>query len=203
MRVIGWQHPEVVPLSISGPFATMACLPARADVIGAIEMTHIGLDESGLMLHREFGRWTFMHVGTIDPDRSPEGKVSEFMPQARYAKANTTRLNRHGDGPFCRVRVPGGPHRGGVYGMTADDNVMYIGEAQDMAQRWELSGYGSIQPKNCYVGDQSTNCKINGRMLKCRRGGDAALPRHGRLIGRARARAASGCSRRLDASVPS
>jgi hypothetical protein len=83
------------------------------------------------MLHRDFGRWTFMHVGTIDPVRTPEGRVSEFRPQARYAKANTTRLNRNGGGPFCRFLVPGAPHRGGVYGLTADDEVMYVGKAQD------------------------------------------------------------------------
>jgi hypothetical protein len=112
-----------------------------------------------------FGRWTFMHVGTIVLERTPEGAVSEFMPQARYAKASTTRLNPHGGGPFCRFRIPGAQHRAGVYVLTVADDVMYVGETQDLAHRWGLSQYGSIQPKNCYVGGQSTNCKINARIL--------------------------------------
>jgi len=40
------------------------------------------------MFRRHFGLWIFMQVGTIDPARTPDGTVSEFMPQARYAKAN-------------------------------------------------------------------------------------------------------------------
>jgi hypothetical protein len=118
------------------------------------------------VLQRQFGQWTFTHVGTIEPARSPNGTVAEFMPQARYAKANTTKLNPHGTGPFCRFVVPGAPHRSGVYVLTADDNVMYIGKAQDLAQRWGQSGYGTIQPKNCYSGGQSTNCKINAAVLR-------------------------------------
>jgi hypothetical protein len=118
------------------------------------------------MLHRHFGPWTFMRVGTIDPARTPEGTVSEFMPQARYAKAKTTPLNPHGGGPFCRFVVPDAPHRSGVYVLTADDKMMYVGKARDLAQRWGLSGYGTIQPKNCYAGGQSTNCKINAAVLR-------------------------------------
>ena len=49
--------------------------------------------------------------------------------------------------------------------MMSNDEVMYVGTATSLRQRWGLSGYGSIQPKNCYVGGQSTNCKINGHVL--------------------------------------
>jgi hypothetical protein len=115
---------------------------------------------------RDFGQWTFVYVGPIEPARTPEGAVSEFMPQVRYAKADTTRLNPHGGGPFCRFVVPNAPHRGGVYVLTADDKAMYIGKAQDLAQRWGPSQYGTIQPKNCYAGGQSTNCKINAAVLR-------------------------------------
>ena len=110
-------------------------------------------------------------MGTITPDRTAEGTFLEFMPQARYTKANTTRLNPYGGGPFCRFLIPNAPHLDGVYGLTADDNVIYIGEAQDLARRWGLSQYGSIQPKNCYVGGQSTNCNINARVLRSTKAG--------------------------------
>jgi hypothetical protein len=99
------------------------------------------------MLRRQFDPWTFMHVRTFDPDRNPEGTVSEFMPQARYAKANTTRVNPHDGGPFCRFVVPDAPHRVGVYVLTADDKVMYIGKAQDLAERWGCAGTGRSNPR--------------------------------------------------------
>jgi hypothetical protein len=31
----------------------------------------------------------------------------------------------------------------------------------NLAQRWALSGHGSIHPRNCYRGGQETNCRIN------------------------------------------
>jgi hypothetical protein len=123
------------------------------------------------VLHREFGRWTFIHVGSIEPDRSPDGSLVEFTPHARYAKASTTALNAHGAGPFCRFVVRDAPRRAGVYVLTLDDELRYVGKAQDLAQRWGLGGYGSIQPKNCYVGGQSTNCKINAAVLRSVRSG--------------------------------
>jgi hypothetical protein len=95
-----------------------------------------------------------------------DGTVSEFMPQARHAKVNTTRVNPYGGGPFCRFVVSDAPHRVGVYVQTADDKMMYIGKAQDLTERWGLRGYGTIQLKNCYAGGQSTNCKINAAVLR-------------------------------------
>jgi len=123
------------------------------------------------MLQRQFGQWNFMRVATIDPVRTQASTVLEFMPQARYAKATTTALNPHGAGPFCRFVVSDAPHQGGVYVLTADDHVMYIGKAQNLAQRWGPSGYGTIQPKNCYQGGQSTNCKINAAVLRMTKAG--------------------------------
>lgn len=128
----------------------------------------VGQDPSfgtGRATERSFGAWTFRYVGLIEPERCPDGSVKEFLPQDRYAKAVETSLNRYGAGPFCRFKVPGAPHRSGVYVLTSDDNLCYVGIAQDLAQRWGLSGYGSIQPKNCYVGGQSTNCKVNAAVL--------------------------------------
>jgi hypothetical protein len=123
------------------------------------------------LLQRQFGQWNFMLLGTINPVRMPAGTVLESMPQARYAKASTTALNPHGAGPFCRFVVSDAPRQDGVYALTADDQVMYIGKAQDLAQRWGSSGYGTIQPKNCYVGGQSTNCKINAAVLRTTKAG--------------------------------
>jgi hypothetical protein len=39
------------------------------------------------------------------------------------------------------------------------------GLTQNFAQRFN-QGYGIIAPKNCYIGGQSTNCKINSMILR-------------------------------------
>lgn len=98
-------------------------------------------------------------------DRSPEGPALEFMPQDRYERRDSVPLNAHGRGPFCRFRVPGAPGSEGVYIITVDREVVYVGECLSFSRRFGLGGYGSIQPRNCYRGGQSTNCKINGRVL--------------------------------------
>ena len=35
------------------------------------------------------------------PEKDAEGRVRQFMPQTRCAKAGAKRLNRHGGGPLC------------------------------------------------------------------------------------------------------
>lgn len=113
----------------------------------------------------------FRFVCDIEPDRDGEGRIQEYMPQSRYKGAGVSRLNPNGAGPFCRFRIPSSWRFPGVYAVTVSDRIMYIGECENLAVRWGLGQYGSIQPKNCYVGGQSTNCKINNRVLQtCRDG---------------------------------
>ena len=40
------------------------------------------------------------------------------------------------------------------------DQVAYVGECKNLRRRFEM-GYGNISPRNCYVGGQPTNCRIN------------------------------------------
>lgn len=121
---------------------------------------------------RQLLGYEFQHGGEILVDRdATTGLVVELMPQSRYARSDDVPLNRYGHGPFCRLRVPGLPATAGVYMVMLADNVMYVGIAQDLRQRWGLAGYGSIQPKNCYAGGQSTNCKVNNLVLQNARSG--------------------------------
>lgn len=115
----------------------------------------------------------FRFVWAIEPDRDSDGRIREFMPQGRYKGAGTSRLNPHGNGPFCRFKFPRTLNVPGVYAVMVDDQVRYIGECANLSARWGLTQYGSIQPKNCYVGGQSTNCKVNNRVLLAARDGHA------------------------------
>lgn len=107
----------------------------------------------------------FVHASAIEPERGPDGAPLEFMPQSRYAHANATPLNRHGQGPFCRFDIPGLPATSGVYAVTVDDALAYVGISVDLAQRWGPIGYANISPRNCFVGGQPTNCKVNHYIL--------------------------------------
>ncbi|GAB4287552.1 MAG: hypothetical protein Kow0067_12640 [Coriobacteriia bacterium] len=116
---------------------------------------------------------TFERVGAINPERDATGAIREFMPQSRYAKTDTTPLNPNGGGPFCRFSVGQGINAAGVYVLTLDGAPVYAGKCENLAKRWGGMGYGAISPKNCFVGGQSTNCKINNRILRHAREGDS------------------------------
>lgn len=109
---------------------------------------------------------SFVLVGALDPDRDDLGAPLEFMPQAAYAKASTARLNPHGAGPFCRLRIAQDRREAGVYAVVAGSDVRYVGICENLAERWGPRGYGAIHPRNCYVGGQATNCKINAAVLR-------------------------------------
>jgi hypothetical protein len=102
----------------------------------------------------------FGPVCRIEPERDENGHIVVHTPQDRYANAGTAVRNRHGNGPFCRFRIPAQPTGPGVYAILVDGIVRYIGICHDLPRRWN-AGYGNISPKNCYRGGQSTNCKVN------------------------------------------
>lgn len=121
------------------------------------------------MMTEPIGNNTFKYVGPIQPDRNSDG-ICKFMPQSDYIDAGCVSLNRYGGGPFCRFRIPSDMHVDGVYAITADDDIMYVGECINLSKRFNM-GYGQISPKNCYKGGQETNCRINNLVLQCAEGG--------------------------------
>lgn len=115
---------------------------------------------------RQINGRRFTRVAPIEPECEVDGTPRKFMPQSRYAKADTTPLNRHGAGPFCRFKLKSLCQTAGVYVLTIDDEVKYVGRARNFAERWGSRGYGTISPRNCYQDGQPTNCKINNRILR-------------------------------------
>ncbi len=109
--------------------------------------------------------YDFEYIQDIKPVLDRYGKILEYSPQAQYDKRDSFNLNRHGSGSFCRFSIhPKWSGVSGVYAFFIDDKLVYIGQASDFAKRFNM-GYGNISPKNCYVGGQSTNCKINKLVL--------------------------------------
>lgn len=110
---------------------------------------------------RRFGRHLFQLIEVVRLDLSDDGTTLEYVPQL----PPTVRRNRHAEGPFCRLSLPGAASASGVYAITVDDELKYVGECEDLGVRFGPTGYGEITARNCHSDGQSTNCKINARIL--------------------------------------
>ena len=86
------------------------------------------------------------------------------MPQSRYLNIGAVPRNRYGNGPFCKFRIPNGHNLCGIYAILVDGLAKYIGECVNLSARYNM-GYGNISPRNCFVGGQETNCRINSLIL--------------------------------------
>ena len=69
-------------------------------------------------------------------------------------------FHKDGKGPFCRFTIPRDLHAGGVYVLTENDRVVYVGETFDLARRLN-TGYGHIYQRNRFKGGRMTNCRVN------------------------------------------
>lgn len=102
----------------------------------------------------------FKHICDIEPVRNTDGSVQLFMPQGNYKNAGNLPLNNYGAGPFCRFKIASRMRTSGVYVLTIDDEIRYVGECVDLSARFN-TGYGNISPRNCFKRGQETNCRLN------------------------------------------
>lgn len=110
-----------------------------------------------------WGRQGFKFIATIALKKE-SGRIWEDYPQVRYANRDSLPLHTYGVGPFCRFSIPVNLHGSGVYLLTVNDDVKYVGETENLSIRFN-SGYGTISPRNPFKGGQSTNCRINNLIL--------------------------------------
>lgn len=99
-------------------------------------------------------------------ERDEEGEPVRYLPQNRYLYRDHVKLNKNGKGPFCRLVLPRLTDQSGVYVITLDKEVVYIGECQNFQEMFGQRGYGVVNPADCYTGGQSTVCKVNSRILR-------------------------------------
>lgn len=112
------------------------------------------------VMRLKVGNYSFEYIGDITPIRNPDGSVQQHLPQDRYKNAQGLPLNRYGTGPFCKFKIPNHHRISGVYILTVDDDIRYVGECSNLSARFN-TGYGNISPKNCFKGGQETNCRLN------------------------------------------
>lgn len=108
----------------------------------------------------------FQHVRMILPERDLSGNILQTKPAEYYANSDGLKLNKYGDGYFCKFTIDSRWNNiEGVYLFLENMDVLYVGETVDFGKRFN-SGYGNISPRNCYIGGQPTNCRINNLVLQ-------------------------------------
>ena len=109
--------------------------------------------------------YEFEYVQELAPVMDMNGKIKLFYPEEKYKNIKNHKLLTVGTGPFCHFSInPKWTSVSGVYVFYIDDELRYIGQCLDFAQRFNI-GYGTISPRCCYEGGQSTNCKMNKVVL--------------------------------------
>ena len=73
--------------------------------------------------------------------------------------------NRYGEKEYCSFKIDYEKNISGVYLWVIDNKIIYIGETDDFAERFNI-GYGNISPYNCTIKGQVTNCKMNNVVLE-------------------------------------
>ena len=103
----------------------------------------------------------FWCVGVLQLVRNPAGYIHEYS----HTVPGCVAKNHYADGPFCQFSLTSAPSVSGVYAVFIEDELRYIGECEDLYRRFGPTGYGRISPRNCHDDGQSTNCKLNSRVL--------------------------------------
>lgn len=135
---------------------------------GKLDPVDIGISIASERPHGnkiELAGYPFEFIQELKPQKTLLGQIYTYDPKGQYVKKDQKPLNKYGKGPFCRFSISekytGVP---GVYALFDDNGLLYIGQTVNLSQRYN-QGYGRIEPINCYVGGQSTNCKINSMIL--------------------------------------
>lgn len=110
----------------------------------------------------------FWFVGNIDVKRTADGTIFEY----NHELPEQISKNKHAQGPFCKFNLPAAPNAPGVYAIFINEEIKYIGECIDLSARFGSGGYGHISPRNLHIDGQSTNCKLNSRILSATKSGD-------------------------------
>jgi len=108
----------------------------------------------------------FSFITVLEPERDKLGEIRVFMPQSKYRNTSGLPLNKYGEGPFCQFRISAALPLRGVYAIAVDDDIAYIGQCENLSERFNERGYGTIHPRNCFRKGQSANCRINSHILR-------------------------------------
>lgn len=120
---------------------SMSCSPNKINVLG----------------------YEFKFVQNLIPECDSSDRVKKYCPQKYYKNIKKLPLSIYGDGSFCKFSI-NYSNAPGVYLWVVEKEIIYIGETSNLNRRFN-QGYGTICSRNCFVGGQNTNCKMNKVVL--------------------------------------
>ena len=106
----------------------------------------------------------FTVVADLQVDRDSDQAPATYDPAPSYVNAATAQLHGYGRGPFCSFRIDPRFSGSGIYFLTVEGALRYVGSCDNLAKRIN-DGYGNISPRDCYEGGQQTNCRVNKLVL--------------------------------------
>ena len=116
----------------------------------------------------------FKFLQSLKPITNNNGQIIVKIPQVFYKNKKNLALCKGilANTEFCcfSIKAQNIGNVSCVYLWIVDGEIIYIGETKTLKTRFN-SGYGSISPRKCFVGGQSTNCKMNHAVLELYRKG--------------------------------
>lgn len=116
--------------------------------------------------------YAFQFIAQIQLRLEDNEQPMEFVPHLRYRNVKNLSLYKYGAGPFCKVIKPTTLTSRGIYLITVDKRIRYVGECINLSKRFGSGQYANISPRNCFKPKgQTTNCKVNHLILNEKKGG--------------------------------
>lgn len=123
-------------------------------------MTIVDDNKRDLLVEVDNDKYTFKYIQDIVPE-TENGQIKVYNHRDKYPEHEK---NKYGNLDFCSFKIDYPNNVSGVYIWIVDREIIYIGETDDFAKRFN-QGYGNITPYNCNKTGQTTNCKMNNVVL--------------------------------------
>lgn len=139
------------------------------------EFTEVFSRKNNKTVHETLFHHRYTKLGAETTNRYPDylgWPVGKFLGQLKKAGDDfyLRYLNKYGDLTYCRFSIIETRFlkKKGIYAFTQDGKIRYIGRCKDNFNKRINNGYGRVDPKNCYLDGQATNCHLNALIARYR-----------------------------------
>ncbi|MGL4521662.1 MAG: hypothetical protein ACRCWQ_03810, partial [Bacilli bacterium] len=102
----------------------------------------------------------FQLVCQIEPERLSDGSILKY----EFSVEQPELVHRYGSGPFCEFRIPREFTTSGVYAITQNDKIVYVGGCSNLSKVFN-NGFGKIHMSSTLKNGQQTFCRMNNFIL--------------------------------------
>lgn len=88
--------------------------------------------------------------------------VTNLRPQDKFKNPKSYSINAIHDVFYCSFKVAA-PKRPGIYRISIDEELVYIGRAANLHNRLSIQ-YGNVSPRHPFAGGQLQKCRTNAKI---------------------------------------